>query len=184
MVQRQKRALPQSASLTAPSKREPWDRAKGNLRAPSAPSGHLPREGEVYMGRFLNRPYLFSSLFSVLCSLFSKFQREGRSAFHTFAAAKSSPCRVRGRAGFRKHSRQYRAVGDVCGRSQNAPTCQMHHCSISCQRQPPPHPPRWGTWRRRPKDFTAPYKGEGYACLSRQYRAKGVPTGKQINRTP
>ena len=27
------------------------------LRAPSAPAGHLPREGEVYMGRLLNRPY-------------------------------------------------------------------------------------------------------------------------------
>ena len=47
-------------------------RAKGNLRAPSAPSGHLPRKGEVYMGRFVNRPYRNYSLFiSEAASLFN-----------------------------------------------------------------------------------------------------------------
>jgi len=42
------------------------------LRAPTAPAGHLPRWGEVYMGRLINRPYRNYSLFiSEAASLFN-----------------------------------------------------------------------------------------------------------------
>ena len=48
-------------------------RAKGPLRAPSAPAGHLPLQGRgLYMGRFVNRPYRNYSLFiSEAASLFN-----------------------------------------------------------------------------------------------------------------
>ncbi|MBQ8897716.1 MAG: hypothetical protein IJY86_04495, partial [Clostridia bacterium] len=46
-----------------------WDKFP---RAPSAPLGHLPRKGEIYMGRLLNRPYRNYSLFiSEAASLFN-----------------------------------------------------------------------------------------------------------------
>ena len=68
------------------------------------------------MGRFVNRPYRNYSLFiSEAASLFN---------IHLF------PCVIP------VASRQHRAKGNICGRTQFAPTCQMRRCSIPCQRQP------------------------------------------------
>ena len=82
------------------------------------------------MGRFVNRPYRNYSLFiSEAASLFNIHSSHVSSRlpfpatqFHTFIAANSPPCLKGGRGDSVSPSRQHCADGDVCGRSQNAPT--------------------------------------------------------------
>jgi len=91
-------------------------------KAPSAPSGHLPRKGEVYLGRFVNRPYRNYSLF--IRSNVSSRLSPGHTVSHIHRSKK--PPLPKGGVGGDSVPlpRQHRADGDVCGRSQNAPTGQ------------------------------------------------------------
>ena len=66
---------------------------------PSAPAGHLPREGKVYLGRLFNRPYRNYSLFiSEAASLFNihSFQRIIPLASRQYSFTHSSQLHRRG----------------------------------------------------------------------------------------